>query len=103
MPRCRCSEWPAEMSRVKRRQIGMKRRSGVTARTGLKRRRPTRVGCPRMRRKIKQHVPAIAPATRARSLTIQTAQKAKRAKLELIVLVPLMAITVTAYLKREEL
>jgi len=56
-----------------------------------------------MRRKIKQHVPAIAPATRARSLTIQTAQKAKQAKLELIVLVPLMAITVTAYLKREEL
>jgi len=56
-----------------------------------------------MRRKIKQHVPAIAPATRARSLTIQTAQKAKQAKLELIVLVPLMATTATAYVKREEL
>jgi small conductance mechanosensitive channel len=56
-----------------------------------------------MRRKIKQHVPAIAAGTRARSLTIQTAQKAKQAKLELIVLVPLMAITVTAYVRREEL
>jgi len=54
-----------------------------------------------MRRKLK-HVPAIAPAARARSLTIQTAQKAKQAKLELLVIVPLMAITVAAYVKREE-
>jgi small conductance mechanosensitive channel len=52
---------------------------------------------------LKHHVPAIAPATRARSLTIQTAQKAKQAKLELLVIVPLMAITVAAYVKREEL
>jgi len=56
-----------------------------------------------MRRKIKKHVPAIAPATRARSLTIQTAQKAKKAKLELLVITPLLAITVYAYVKREEL
>ena len=56
-----------------------------------------------MRRSIKTHVPAIAPAARARSLTTQTAQKAKQAKLELLVIVPLMAVTVAAYLKREEL
>jgi small-conductance mechanosensitive channel len=56
-----------------------------------------------MRRKIKRHVPAIAPAARARSLTVQTAQKAKQAKLELLVIVPLMAVTVMAYVKREEL
>jgi small-conductance mechanosensitive channel len=55
-----------------------------------------------MRRKLKPHVPAIAPAARARTLTIQTAQKAKQAKLELLVIVPLMAITVAAYVKREE-
>ena len=47
-----------------------------------------------MRRKLKNHVPALAPAARARSLTLQTAQKAKQAKLELLVIVPLMAITV---------
>src|SRR5215218_652024 len=81
----------------------MKRRSGVTAVTspetdGI---RPCWLSC--MRRMLKHHVPAIAPATRARSLTIQTAQKAKQAKLELLVIVPLMAITVTAYVKREEL
>jgi small conductance mechanosensitive channel len=52
---------------------------------------------------LKHHAAAIAPATRARSLTLQTAQKAKQAKLELLVLVPLMAITVVAYLKRQEL
>ena len=56
-----------------------------------------------MRRKIKSHVPNLAPAARARSLTIQTAQKAKQAKLELLVIVPLMAVTVFAYLRREEL
>lgn len=56
-----------------------------------------------MRRKIKHHVPAIAPAARARSLTIQTAQKAKQAKLELLVIIPLMAVTAYAYVEREEL
>ena len=56
-----------------------------------------------MRRKIKSHVPTIAPAARARSLTVQTAQKAKQAKLELLVIVPLMAVTVFAYVRREEL
>src|SRR5688500_10954252 len=56
-----------------------------------------------MRRKIKSHLPAIAPAARARSLTVQTAQKAKQAKPELLGIVPLMAVTVVAYLRREEL
>ena len=81
----------------------MKRRSGVTALTGLKRTGTNRVGSSCMRRKIKSHVPAIAHATRARSLTIQTAQKAKQAKLELLVIVPLFAVTVFAYVRREEL
>jgi small-conductance mechanosensitive channel len=56
-----------------------------------------------MRRKLKNHVPALAPAARARSLTLQTAQKAKQAKLELLVIVPLMAVTVYAYFRREQL
>src|SRR6187551_2584592 len=56
-----------------------------------------------MRRKLKNHVPALAPAARARSLTVQTAQKAKQAKLELLVIVPLMAVTVYAYVRREAL
>jgi small conductance mechanosensitive channel len=43
-----------------------------------------------------------APA-RARTLTLQTAQRARRAKRELLVLVPLLAITVFAYARREEL
>src|ERR687896_119788 len=46
------------------------------------------------------HRPQIAGA---RSLTLQTAQKARRAKRELIVLVPLLAVTVFASLRREEL
>src|SRR3712207_1423019 len=53
---------------------------------------------PRLRR------PQIAHAhARARSLTVQTAQKARRAKRELIVIVPLLALTLYAYLRREEL
>jgi small conductance mechanosensitive channel len=39
----------------------------------------------------------------ARSLTVQTAQRARRAKRELLVVVPLLAITLFAYLRREEL
>jgi small conductance mechanosensitive channel len=41
--------------------------------------------------------------SRARSLTLQTAQKARQAKRELVVVVPLLAITLYAYLRREEL
>src|ERR687896_2056238 len=40
---------------------------------------------------------------RARSLTLQTAQKARKAKRELIIVVPLLAMTLYAYLRREEL
>src|ERR671910_883116 len=40
---------------------------------------------------------------RARSLTLQTATKARRAKRELIVIVPLLAITLYAYLRRERI
>jgi small conductance mechanosensitive channel len=53
---------------------------------------------PRLRR------PHIAHAQeRARSLTAQTAVKARRAKWELTVLIPLLALTLYAYLRREEL
>jgi small conductance mechanosensitive channel len=53
---------------------------------------------PRLRR---PHI-AGAPA-RARSLTLQTASKARRAKREMIVVVPLLAITLYAYFRREQL
>lgn len=43
------------------------------------------------------------PAARARQLTWQTAQRAKRAKWELAVVVPLIVATVLAYLHREDL
>jgi small-conductance mechanosensitive channel len=53
---------------------------------------------PRLRR------PHIAGAqARARSLTVQTAQKATRAKREMAVVIPLLAMTLYAYLRREEL
>jgi small-conductance mechanosensitive channel len=42
-------------------------------------------------------------AARARTLTLQTAQKARRAKRELFVIVPLLALTLFAYLRREQL
>jgi small-conductance mechanosensitive channel len=43
-----------------------------------------------------------APA-RARTLTLQTAQKARRAKRELFILIPLLVLTLFAYLRREQL
>jgi small conductance mechanosensitive channel len=52
---------------------------------------------PRLRR------PQLHAPTRARILTLQTAQHARRAKRELIVVVPLLAITLYAYLRREDL
>jgi small-conductance mechanosensitive channel len=47
------------------------------------------------------HRPHVAP--KARSLTLQTAQRARRAKWELAALVPLFALTVLAYLERERI
>jgi small conductance mechanosensitive channel len=51
----------------------------------------------------KPDAPTVAPAARARSLTLQTAQRAKAAKRELFVIVPLIAGTIFAYARREEL
>src|SRR5215208_3313624 len=45
--------------------------------------------------------PQVAP--RARSLTLQTAQRARRAKWELAVLIPLFGLTIAAYLERERI
>jgi small conductance mechanosensitive channel len=42
-------------------------------------------------------------AARARALTLQTAQKARRAKRELFVIIPLFGLTLFAYLRREQL
>jgi small conductance mechanosensitive channel len=53
---------------------------------------------PRVRRQQLAQAPA-----RARILTLQTAQRARRAKRELLVVVPLLALTVYAYLRREQL
>ena len=47
------------------------------------------------------HRPHVAP--KARSLTLQTAQRARRAKWELAALVPLFLLTVAAYLERERI
>jgi small conductance mechanosensitive channel len=52
---------------------------------------------PRLRR------PQLNAPARARTLTLQTAQHARRAKRELLVVVPLLAMTLYAYLRREEL
>jgi small-conductance mechanosensitive channel len=49
-----------------------------------------------MRRFSRPHV-----APRARSLTMQTAQRARRAKWELAVILPLFALTIAAYVERE--
>ena len=47
------------------------------------------------------HRPHVAP--RARSLTLQTAQRARRAKWELAILIPLFGLTLAAYIERERI
>jgi small-conductance mechanosensitive channel len=47
------------------------------------------------------HRPHVSP--HARSLTLQTAQRARRAKWELAVLTPLFGLTLAAYLERERI
>jgi hypothetical protein len=51
-----------------------------------------------MRRLSRPHV-----APRARNLTLQTAQRARRAKWELAAILPLFALTIFAYLQRERI
>jgi len=74
-----------------------KRSRRVTAVTALKPGAPGSVGVdvPRV------HRPHDSP--RARSLTLQTAQRARRAKWELAVLTPLFGLTLAAYLERERI
>jgi small conductance mechanosensitive channel len=45
----------------------------------------------------------MASASRARSLTVQTAARAKQARLELLVIVPLLGLTIFLYARREQL
>jgi small conductance mechanosensitive channel len=47
--------------------------------------------------------PNVAPAARARSLTLQTANRAKQARLELLVIVPLLVLTIFVYFRRQDL
>jgi small-conductance mechanosensitive channel len=47
--------------------------------------------------------PTVAPGARARSLTLQTAHRARQARLELLVIVPLLALTIFVYARREAL
>src|SRR4051812_18163949 len=49
------------------------------------------------------HFDASARTARARHLTWQTAQRARRAKRQLLLIVPLIVVTVAAYVWREEL
>src|SRR6185295_8376641 len=46
---------------------------------------------------------AKAPAARARSITLHTLQRARRSRRELLLIVPLMAATIVAYIFREEI
>jgi small conductance mechanosensitive channel len=53
-------------------------------------------------RRPRQNALHHAPA-RARTLTLQTAQRARQARRELLVLVPLVILTIVAYIERERL
>jgi small conductance mechanosensitive channel len=51
----------------------------------------------------KKRFEALAPAQRARTMTLQTLQAARDARRELALVVPLMALTLLAYVYRKEL
>jgi small conductance mechanosensitive channel len=52
---------------------------------------------------LRRHFDAAARTARARHLTWQTAQRARRAKRQLLLIVPLILVTVAAYIWRKEL
>ena len=54
-----------------------------------------------MRQLRKPNIPQVAP--RARTLTLQTAQRARRARWELVIFTPLFALILVAYLERKEI
>jgi hypothetical protein len=56
-----------------------------------------------LRTREKPRFDARAPAHRARSITLQTLQRARRARRELLLVVPLTAATIAAYVWREQL
>jgi small conductance mechanosensitive channel len=49
----------------------------------------------------RKRLDALAPAQRARTMTLQTLQRARDARRELILIVPLMALTLLAYVYRK--
>jgi small conductance mechanosensitive channel len=55
-----------------------------------------------MPRKFRASSPIVQPAVRARALTVQAAQRAARARVELIVVVPLIAALLALYHYREQ-
>src|SRR5690349_20383584 len=57
----------------------------------------------RLARNHKPRFDPKAPAARARSITLHTLQRARRARRELLLIVPLIAATIAAYLMREQL
>jgi small conductance mechanosensitive channel len=56
-----------------------------------------------LRTREKSRFDPRAPAHRARSITLQTLQRARRARRELLLVVPLTAATIAAYVWREQL
>jgi small conductance mechanosensitive channel len=56
-----------------------------------------------LRTREKSRFDPRAPAVRARSITLQTLQRARRARRELLLVVPLTAATIAAYVWREQL
>ena len=56
-----------------------------------------------LRARQKPRFDARAPAARARSITLHTLQRARRARRELLVVVPLLALTIVAYIFREQI
>lgn len=49
------------------------------------------------------HFDPSAPAARARTITLQMSERARRARWELLVVIPLIAATILAYIYREQL
>ena len=56
-----------------------------------------------LRARQKPRFDARAPAARARSITLHTLQRARRARRELLIVVPLLALTIVAYIFREQI
>src|SRR5215210_6940238 len=76
---------------------------GRSSSGGMKPCPPGSVSCVDMLDRTRNRFDPMMPAHRARTITLHTIQRARQARRELLLIVPLTALTILAYVMREQI